>query len=655
MNLQFIKEHFKKEIIFLCLTLFPLQSLGKDQPEIIKIAPSQIKESHTAQLPEDPKGFDFDAFESRVQLLWFKRKTFLNSSNIEEAERQMEMLKSFCQQEGVRRLPTLARALTFEGISYFREGNFEKAKMSFNHAIFFDHLLVQPRIELAKTYWKSEGGIWKVLKEITRAASFYIQSFWTVIIISSNFALLFIISIGSLFVLFSSLMALKYNKRLRHEITEYLEERKSGAGTILMSWTIFLLPIFTVIGVLFIFFYWNLLLFRYMTRKEKLISFVFFIIFFFTMFSLMMLQSIFNIVVDDEVKISLESAYGSYDPEKIIKLQQQIKNHPDDPAYHFLIAGLYKRGEYYQESFNHYIKVLDINPSSYQTLNNVGNIFFKFGQFPQAINYYKKALELNSEFILAYLNMSFAQTESFHFKDAEETIRKARMINSKEVARLITHKKDQENNEAIDATFNTTNIWKKALLGGTRLNSSSDNAKGESYHYGAYVNALSIISLLLLAILSILLFKERPAIHQCVKCGRISCSKCSFYKEFPNYCTHCVHLFIKKDGLEPNAENLKLKQVKRHRLMERNISRILGLVFPGSKQILADKTFSGIFLAFLWLFSIWGLLIMNDLLNIPEPGMISLSSIVLPAFLVLIFISWIKGNIRVTARKGGLS
>lgn len=655
MNLQSIKEYIKKGILLLCLAMYPVLSFGQEQPEVIKIAPSRIEETDIVQLLTGPKSFDFDLFESRIQLLWFKRKAFLNANRIEEAERHMEMLKFFCQQEGIRRLPTIARALTFEGINYFQEGNFEKAKTSFNHAIGFDPFLAQPRIELAKTYWKSEGGIWNALKELIKAISFFVQSFWTVIIISSNFTLIILISLGALFIFFSSLMAWKYNKHLRHELVEYYEGKGSKSGARLMSWTILWLPLFTIVGVLFIFFYWPIIFFRYMNRKEKIISFAFFMMFFFVIFSLMMVRSVFNVAVDEEVKISLESASGSYDPEKIIKLQEQIKNHPDDPTYHFLIAGIYKRGGYYQESFNHYMKVLDLNPVSYQALNNIGNIFFKFGQFSQAIIYYKKALNINSKFILAYMNMSLAQTESFHFKDAEETMRKARVIDAKEAARWISGKGEQEHAEAIDATIDTTNIWKKALAGKASLNSSGVPMEEKSSRYGVYINMLSLTSFLSLVILFILIPKGRSSVVQCIKCGRISCLNCGYYKEFPNYCTHCVHLFIKKDGLEPNAESIKQKEIRKHKLIQRNVSRILGFAFPGSRQMIEDKSFSGIFLAFLWLFSICGFLISDELLNISEPGMISFSSIVSPIFFILLLLSWIIGNIRLFARQGGHS
>ncbi len=652
MKSQFLKELLKKGIL-LILILYPVLGMPQEEPEVIKIAPSRIDKTEIIQLPMDAKSFDFDLFESRIQALWFKRKFFLSTNRLEEAERHMEMLKSFCQQEGIRRLPTIARALTFEGIQYFQEGNFEKAKMSFHHAITFDSFLVQPRIELAKTYWKSEGNLWNALKEILKAASYFIQNFWTIITISSNFMILFLVSLGLLFLFFSLLIALKYNSRFRHVIAESFQKRRRNQGSKLMGWFLFLLPIFTIVGAVFLFFYWTILFFQYMNRREKLISYAFLLVFVLATFSLIMVRSVYRVAVDEEIKISLESASCSYDPEKIIKLQEQIKNRPDDPTYHFLIAGIYKRGGYYQESFNHYLRVLDLNPSSCEALNNIGNIFFKFGQFSQAITYYKRALSVNPQFILAYLNLSLAQTENFHFKDAEETMRRARAINSEEIAYWISTKRDLEHAEAIDASIDTTNIWKKALRGKTRFSTEEGSSSEESSFSSDYINILSIVSGLSLFILVISTFRRNSYVFQCVKCGRVCCSKCGYYKEYPGYCTHCVHLFIKKDGLEPEAEKIKRKEIKRHTRVQKNMTRLLSLILPGSKQFFENKSFTGTFILFLWLFSLCGLLIRGKLLNISEPGMISFSTIVYPILLILLILSWIMGNFRFPFRKGG--
>jgi tetratricopeptide (TPR) repeat protein len=650
MKTQSFKEYLKKWILLAILIFSPVLSMSQEDPEIIKIVPSRIEETDIIQLNMDTKSFDFDLFESRIQALWFKRKVFLSTNRMEEADKHMDMLKSFCKQEGIRRLPTIARALTFEGIQYFQEGNFEKAKMSFHHAIAFDPFLVQPRIALAKTYWKSEGNIWNFLIEIIKAGSYFVQNFWTVITISSNFVILLLISIGGLFLFFSTLIALKYNTRFRHKIAESFRRRKSKKGSRLMGWFLFLLPLFTIVGAGFLFFYWTILFFRYMNRREKLISYAFFVVFVFATLCLMMVRSIYHVAVDEEVKISLESASCSYDPEKIIQLQEQIKNRPDDPTYHFLIASIYKRGGYYQESFNHYLKVLDLNPSSCEALNNIGNIFFKFGQFSQAITYYKRIISINPKFILAYLNLSIAQTENFHFKDAEETMRKARAINSEETARWISAKRDLEHVEAIDASIDTTNIWKKALIGKTGLRKKG-SAREDSASSGGYINILSVVSLLSLFFLFIFSFQNNSGVFQCMKCGRIYCPKCGYYKEYPDYCTHCVHLFIKKDGLEPKAETIKLKEINRHRKVQKIATRFLALLFPGSKQIFENKTFTGVFILFLWLFSICGLWVKGRLLSISEPGMISFSAIVYPIFFFLLILSWMMGNVRFSFRK----
>jgi len=60
------------------------------------------------------RGFDYHAFEARLESLWFQRKTLLADGRRQDAAEQSQLMRSFCAEEGVRRVEGLASALLSE-------------------------------------------------------------------------------------------------------------------------------------------------------------------------------------------------------------------------------------------------------------------------------------------------------------------------------------------------------------------------------------------------------------------------------------------------------------------------------------------------------------------------------------------------------------
>ena len=65
---------------------------------------------------------DHQAFESRLEALWFQRKTLLADGRDADAEQQSELIQDFCGEEGIRRLENVAGALISEAHRDLEEG-----------------------------------------------------------------------------------------------------------------------------------------------------------------------------------------------------------------------------------------------------------------------------------------------------------------------------------------------------------------------------------------------------------------------------------------------------------------------------------------------------------------------------------------------------
>jgi len=96
---------------------------------VIRLAePSAAAETDETPAPPDPlsdarRGFDADAFDARLEGLWFQRKALEREGRAADVERQAGLIRDFVGEEGVRRLEAPAGALLLEAAAWLREGN----------------------------------------------------------------------------------------------------------------------------------------------------------------------------------------------------------------------------------------------------------------------------------------------------------------------------------------------------------------------------------------------------------------------------------------------------------------------------------------------------------------------------------------------------
>ncbi len=654
MQFQRLKAIMKTTTVFIFL-IFCCSLLLAQEPEIIHIPNEAIskEDDYIYTISDDRKDSDFNIFESRMTALWFKRKALLYANRTQDAEKQMDEMKAFCQQEGIKAIPFIARALIVEGGSYFREGNFKKAKNSFELAKYFNPFSAQPRFELAKTYMKSGDGLLKAARELLISIPLHFRSFWNTFILARDIFLLIIVTLFLYFIFFSIFTAVKYNKLLRHEVSENLSGSMSEKFLWSASWIIFFAPLLTVVGAIFVLVYWPIITFRYMKRREKFLCILLFVFLFAAAPSLNILRSITEISADDEMRTIVESLSEEYDPEKIINLREKIKDSPDDPLYHFLIAGQYRKGGYFKEAFDHLQGCVEIDPHLFKALNNIGNIYFRFEQYPQAVVYYRKAIEVKPDFALAYYNMSIAQSENFHFKDADESLAQALSIDQASIGKIITRTKGKGRVDVLDASIEGSEVWERALAGKSAIVKNLNNEdQHEKTLFFFIFNPLSIIALISLSFILFQPFMQKPSVAICRRCGQAFCRRCGIYHENPDHCTQCVHLFIKKDGLEPDAKNRKLLSIARFESRIVKIQLFSSLFFPGSAQNLEGRIFTSAFITIIWISGMAWALLRDYFLGSSEMGTQLFAFIAFVLVICSMIISWLAGNMRLLLKRG---
>lgn len=142
--------------------------------------------------------------------------------------------------------------------------------------------------------------------------------------------------------------------------------------------------------------------------------------------------------VKDEVRTEQEweelflSAYYAKEYEKAIDYSTEIvKINPTDIAY-YNMGLIYHYLDKYEEAIECYKKSLELNPKKDDAYNNMGTTYRKLGKEQEAIESYKQAIEINPKQNDAYYNMGNAYDDIGKYEKAIELYTKAIEINPKD-------------------------------------------------------------------------------------------------------------------------------------------------------------------------------------------------------------------------------
>ena len=93
---------------------------------------------------------------------------------------------------------------------------------------------------------------------------------------------------------------------------------------------------------------------------------------------------------------------------------------------HFKLGVSYLNENNVQPAFIEFRKAYELNPEDKEVLNAIGIIYLlKFEDYPKAIDFFQKAVNIDPDFAEAHNNLGFAYEKSKKFNEAIESYKKA--------------------------------------------------------------------------------------------------------------------------------------------------------------------------------------------------------------------------------------
>ncbi|HJQ40490.1 MAG TPA: hypothetical protein VKB93_25365 [Thermoanaerobaculia bacterium] len=416
----------------------------------------------------------------------------------------------------------------------------------------------------------------------------------TGVLARSDLFLMIILAIAITTLVFALALFFRYGRAMAHDFREVLSNRLHGGSVSVLAFALLFLPLFLWLGPIWLVFYWFAIFFGYASSGERVAIVALVIV-----IALLPIVSYWTAnriagIDSPAVMAAISSSTQSYEPDALRRLEELLVAVPDNAVLHLLVGNLQVFEGAEDQAALHYRRAMELKKDYAGAHVNLGNLHFANNEFQAAMTEYERAERADAQLPVAFFNHSVAAGETYKFDLQTQMLKKARDIDASYVERM-TRNKTQK---VVYYSPSIAEAWKA-----TRdIAASSSGARTLFGNYSAFdllssaTNPITIGALLSLLLAVILWSLRRGAgfANACIKCGRTFCYRCKSARESATYCTQCIHIYLKRDGVSLDTKRQKLEEVTEHHTDVVRRNRILATFLPGSAQMLEGRVVAGV-------------------------------------------------------------
>jgi hypothetical protein len=245
-----------------------------------------------------------------------------------------------------------------------------------------------------------------------------------------------------------------------------------------------------------------------------------------------------------------------------------------------------------------YNRAVELRPTYAGAHVNLGNLMFLNNEFQAAMTEYEKAQRADPKLALAFYNHSVASGETYKFDQQTQMLDSARKLNRafvERVARVAPPQKVVMYSPSIDEA------WAVARETAQRPAARALFGNYSTFNFvNSALNPLTIGALVSLLLGAMLWLRRRRVglANSCIKCGRTFCPRCKSARESTTYCTQCIHIYLKRDGVSIETKRKKLEEVTGHQTAIVRRNRLFATLLPGAAQMMEGRVVTGTLGAF---------------------------------------------------------
>ncbi len=550
-------------------------------------------------LPFSKEFFSIES-PSATERAWELKKTSVSS------KAELDQLYQLKLDKGIRNLPILSYFLIKEVEQASKRRDFNRAVELANSSIKFSPDLPQPYFALAKSLWRQNyfqlDNILSAFFEGQMAQFRHYPSslnyFYDIFYLLSNAILL-------TFMIFGIVVVSKYLPLYSYDVRKHISQELSSLPILILKILLFLIPFFLRLDMLWAFLFWSILLLGYVTKRERQFLLVFLIFLAYLPFFLRSTSSFMD-SPSSEITLRIHQAnHEDWDRTTREKLDAWLLDHPNDAEVLFTLGLVEKREGRYPQAEEFYKKAIQQDPKFSEALSNLGNVYLAQKQTQLAIDSFQQAVNLNPDKGAYYYNLYRAYSqESFFSRKKDEALQKARQLAPLLVDYYTEIDSPHINRQTIDEILSTRKLLRRGV---------AHLIVKEGWLFWAFEGWFEKIPsripfLVPLVFLGFLIgissyVQTKRFLSRCPICGIASYRFYSGTSEKEFICFNCQRIFVKKEKLHPMVTGRKSLQAKQFQNQNQLVVRILSLFFVGFGYLWKGRPVRGlIFLSLFFIF-----------------------------------------------------
>ncbi len=529
-------------------------------------------------------------------------------------QKDLNQLYQLKLDKGFQNVPVLSFLLIRASEQAREKGDNDQAIQMARYSIKFSPDLPLPYFELGRDLWhQNPFQPYKVLSEVFRGIAVGFRYYPSSVRLLFNTFYILSNAILMTFIVFGIVVMIKYLPLYTYDIRKNMTQEISRLLINSLKILILFIPFFLRLDILWSIFFWSVLLWGYVSKREKQLILIFLIVLVYLPF---FVRDSFSFLAGGSSDIILElnqMNHEDWGKETEEKLRTWMVTHPHDAEVLFSLGLAEKRQGRYPEAAEFYRKAIEQDPKFSEALSNLGNVYLAQKQTTLAIASYQQAVGINPDRGAYYYNLWRAYSqESYLSGKIDQALQRAQQLDPELISYYSVIDSPNLNRLVIDETLTPQRLWKRLfdqLIGKEGFLFPLFKAWFEKTP--SRVPFLTPVLFLGFLIAIARYCRTRRFLTRCPMCGSPTYR---FYlgtsdREF--ICFNCYRMFIQKEKLHTKIVEKKSFQVQQFQRQNDLISRLLSFFVVGFGYLWREKVLKGLFVLFIFFifisrFIYWG-------------------------------------------------
>jgi len=532
--------------------------------------------------------------EDAAEKIWLAHREILKKGDWTKSQGELEKLYQWKLDQGIRNHYAYAAALIRESHDMAREGKPEAIPGLLLYAEKMAPDLSQVAYARGRWLWSrnpfSLENAGKAGWQWLQGALLSFHNLEEALPQLANLTLWILLTLLITFAVFSSSLVIRYYSFFAHHLEHLVRLEKNPKLLGVLSIFILILPFLLGCGWMWLFILWVLIFGFYGSRSDRSVSVVLLAILLLLPTGIRTYSSFLTSLTENGVPEVIRANTGVWSKELHWKLLALKQSNPQDPDILQALALVEKRMGNFAEAEQNLLQWTQLQPNSSPSFNNLGNIFLVTNRRDEAVEAYKKAIQLGTSKAEAHYNLGQAYLLNLLLNEAETEFRRGKELKAQLISYYTSILSRNPNRLVIDQTIEPLQLLRRVFL------TNPEREKMAQGFWGLLWNGIPIeygeammAGILAFLVLMQIFIRNRPLIRNCEKCGRLICSRCTRSMVMGKQCSQCIAAFSASRSADPEVVKQKRAEVVRYQSRRQSLPRWSSLVIPGAGHLLLGR------------------------------------------------------------------